>query len=178
MSKKLVLFIAFTFIIISSYAQIEVLKIVGKNSSDYKIGFGASLKFAYPISDGDDITLEGGLHYFTEKDNTDYGIINVPVKAGYRYTLNRTGAGFYVEPQLGYNAYGINSYYGFNDYKNVDEKFHGVIVAGGFGFLTQPGSVKFDFGIRYESVIYNRKFLNTVSFRIAHNFSFAGRNDY
>lgn len=178
MSKKLFLFIAFTFIIISSYAQIELLKIVGKNSSDYKLGYGASLKFSYPVSDADDATLEVGLHYFTEKDNTDYGIANVPVKAGYRYTFNRTGAGFYVEPQAGYNAYGISSYYDDTDYKNVDEKFHGVIVGGGFGYLTQPGSVQFDFGLRYESVLYNGKSLNTVSFRIAHNFSFVKRDDY
>lgn len=178
MPKKFLSFIILLFILVKSNAQIEVSKLIGKNSSDYKIGYGGFLKFSYPVSDGDDVSLETGVHIFFDKDYSEYGMADVPLKVGYRYTLNRAGTGFYVEPQLGYNIYGVNSYYDQINYKDVDEKFHGIILSGGVGYLFQPGIVQFDLGIRYESVMYNGKSLNYVSFRLTHNFSFKKRDDY
>jgi len=56
MPKKVFLFATFIFILIRSNAQIEVSKLIGKNSSDYKLGYGTFLKFGYPVSEGDDIS--------------------------------------------------------------------------------------------------------------------------
>jgi len=84
--------------------------------------------------------LETGVHFFFDKDYTEYGVADVPLKFGYRYTINRTGAGFYVEPQLGYNIYGVKSYYDYTNYKDVDEKFHGLVLSGGVGYLFLPAS--------------------------------------
>jgi len=36
-------------------AQIEIAKFLGKNSSEYKMGFRSFLKFAYPVSETADI---------------------------------------------------------------------------------------------------------------------------
>jgi hypothetical protein len=83
-----------------------------------------------------------------------------------------------VEPQLGYNLYGVISYYDDVNYKDVDQKFHGPVLGAGVGYLFNPGSIQFDIGVRFESVIYNGGTMNYVSFRIAHNFSFKKRDEY
>jgi hypothetical protein len=49
--------------IINFYAngQIQVSKLMGKNSNDYTTGYGGFLKFSYPVSQASDISLEVGL---------------------------------------------------------------------------------------------------------------------
>ncbi len=118
MIKKILLPCLVLFFAMQANAQIEISKLIGKNSNDYSLGYGGLLKFSFPISDADDIALEAGVHFFFEKGGTDYGIADVPLKAGYKYTINRSGYGLYLEPQLGYNIYGVNSYYDPN-YGNI-----------------------------------------------------------
>jgi len=152
-------------------AQIQVSKLIGKNSSDFSIGFGAFLKASYPISEAADVTLEGGANIFLLKDDPAYGWAVIPVKAGYRYTLNQTGTGFYIEPQVGYNVYGIDP---------DDNKFTGLILAGGAGYLFQPGGkIQFDLGLLFESAFHKGGSANYLSLRLTHNFSFRRRDsDY
>ena len=182
MFKQITACSLFIFMIIQCQAQIQVSKLLGKNANNYKPGYGAFLKFSYPVSEGDDVSLEGGVNFFFEKDDDTYayGIANVPVKLGYRYTLNRTGTGIYIEPQAGYNAYGVNSYYSDGDGKDVDEKFHGIVAGAGVGYLFQPaGIIQFDLSLRYESVFYKGSTMNYASIRLAHNFSFRKKeSDY
>src|SRR4030095_7851184 len=111
--KKTPLVLCTLFITICSYSQIEVVKIVGKNSSEYNIGFGAALKFASPVSEAASITLAGGV-VFAPLKYSDFtqGIALIPIKLGYRHTVNGTGSGIYIEPQAGYNVHGALS----NDY--------------------------------------------------------------
>jgi hypothetical protein len=80
-----------------SDAQIEVAHIQQKGFSS--TGFGGFFNFGIPISDAADITLELGLISFS---SGDHSVAIAPILAGYRYTLNQTGAGFYLEPCLGY----------------------------------------------------------------------------
>ena|SRR5665647_19441 len=175
--KKIFLFSTLLFLIqLSANAQLEIAKLAGKNSGNYKLGFGAFLKFAYPVSEAADVSLEGGALYFSEKQNSASGVAFVPVKIGYRYTINGTGIGFYAEPQVGYNVYGIKSYTGIDGY-NVDEKFHGIILSAGIGYLFPPVvGLQFDLGLRYESVLYKGNSVNCVGLRLSHNFSFKGRD--
>ncbi len=59
---------------------------------------------------GSDVTLEIGANIFILNDGYDGdGTIMCPLKAGYRYTLNETGKGFYIEPQIGFNLVGVTS---------------------------------------------------------------------
>ena len=162
------LLLGFTFLLTSAcYAQLQVSKLVGKNSGDYSLGYGGFLKFSYPIIESWDITIEVGANIFKYKPNTDYGIATLPLKAGFRYTLNQTGAGFYVEPQLGYNIIGVDE---------EDNKFNGPVVAGGAGYLFEPwGGVQFDLGLLFESAIRKDGSINYVSLRLTHNFSFGRR---
>ncbi len=91
------------------HAQIAIMKSVGKNSKDFGFGYGGSLKFGFPVSEAADLSLEAGANIFSEKDNSGNGYCVIPLKVGYRYTIDGTGTGLYVEPQLGYNAYGVRS---------------------------------------------------------------------
>lgn len=167
---KQFLFFLLTGLTLQANGQIQIAKLVGKNSNDYTTGYGGFLKYAYPVSEGNAISLEAGALIFNSKADSRYGWIVVPFKAGYRYTFNQTGSGFYVEPQLGYNVYGLDP---------EEQKFHGVILGAGTGYIFQPiaGTIQFDLGLRYESVVYKGNTVNYVSVRLTHNFSIGKRQE-
>ncbi len=104
---------------------------------------------------------------FSLKRNDAYGWIVIPVKAGYRYTFNQTGSGFYIEPQLGYNVHGVDP---------ADKVFTGLVYGAGTGYLFKPmGKIQFDLGIRYESAVHKDGAANYLSLRLSHNFSIGRR---
>ncbi len=160
----------FTFCLIVNFtanAQIQVSKLIGKDSDKIKIGYGAFLEFSYPLSDVSDITIEGGFTTFDLKRDNRYGIVTVPVKLGYRYIFSDAGYGFYAEPQLGYNVGGVGA---------ADKKFTGLVYAVGAGYLFKPsGKIQFNAAILYESALSSGSPINYLSFRLSHNFSFKRR---
>ena len=127
---------------------------------DFKIllpGFGCA-----------DVSLEVGANVFQLKEDPAYGWAVVPVKVGYRYTLNQTGEGFYLQPQLGYNVYGIDP---------NDNKFTGLILTAGAGYLFPPiGKLQIDLGLLFESAFHSGGAANYISLRLTHNF-LVGRRD-
>jgi hypothetical protein len=146
------LLIALFFIAIQSRAQLSVIKMVGNDTKDYKLGAGLYLKAGYPVSEGDDITIEAGGYLFRLYDNSfEYGTIVVPAKVGYRYTLNREGNGFYVEPQVGYNIYGASTL-NVNGYAK-DFKYHGIVLGAGTGYLFSIWSAPVDLNLHYETIM-------------------------
>lgn len=158
-------------------AQLGVMKMVGNDTKDYSLGFGAFLKAGFPVSDGSDVTLEIGADIFIlndGSDNTD-GTAMCPLKAGYRYTLNGTGKGFYVEPQVGFNLYGVTSLQD-NEGNEVDLKYHGVIFAAGTGYLFDIGNIPFDVNLRYETVIAHGGSNNFISLGLTKFISFKKRD--
>src|SRR4051812_16785137 len=147
-----ILLIALFFIAIQSRAQLSVIKMVGNDTKDYKLGAGLYLKAGYPVSEGDDITLEAGCYLFPLYDNSfTYGTIVIPAKVGYRYTINRQGTGFYVEPQAGYNIYGLSTL-NVNGYAK-DFRYHGIVLGAGAGYLFSIGSAPLDLNLHYETII-------------------------
>jgi hypothetical protein len=158
------------------HAQLGVMKMVGKDTKDYTIGFGAFVKTGVPVSDGSDITLEIGADiFFLDGYGSGDGTVMCPLKAGYRYTLNGTGEGFYVEPQVGFNLYGVTSLHDENG-NAVDLKYHGVVFAAGAGYLFNIGNAPFDLNLRYETVIAHGGSNNLISLGISRFISF-GRRD-
>jgi hypothetical protein len=143
-----------------SNAQIEVAHLSSKDFSAF--GFGGFLNFSIPVSEANYVTLEGGLQYFKDKNTNTVALI--PVLVGYRYTLNQTGTGLYVEPNAGY----IFSSSDYSDYS-------GAAAGLGVGYLVDLGNVPFNFGFRYEHSFGNPS-TNVFSFRIAHSFGFGKRN--
>ena len=161
----------------STHAQLGAMKLVGKDTKDYNIGFGAFIKTAIPVADGgSDITAEIGANIFFIKDEPGDGTVMCPLKVGYRYTLNGTGEGLYVEPQVGFNLYGVTSLEDENG-QTINLKYHGAVLAAGTGFLFSVWQTPFDINLRYETVIAHGGSNNFISLGISKYFSF-GRRDY
>jgi hypothetical protein len=160
-----------------SKAQLGAMKLVGKDTKDYKLGFGAFIKTGFPVNDGSDITLEGGVNFFILNDGygSADGTAMCPLKIGYRYTLNQTGQGFYVEPQAGYNLYGITSLHD-NNGNTINLKYHGVVFAAGTGYLFTLGRQPFDLNLRYETVIAHGGSNNFIALGISRFISFGKRD--
>jgi len=157
------------FLIFQTNAQVQVAKLIGKNSNDYTYGYGGFLKFGYPLSAPSDVSLEIGALVYTLKSNSKYGWAMIPLKAGYRYVVTGNSAGPYVEPQVGYNIFGIDP---------ADDEFTGFIWGIGTGYLFKPmGGIRFDLGLRYESIMYKGGSVNYIMLRLTHNFGI-GRKQY
>ena len=166
------------FSIIQANAQLGVMKLVGKNTSKYTIGFGAFIKAGFPASEGSDVTLEIGANIFFLNDGygTSDGTIMCPLKAGYRYTLDGTGSGFYIEPQVGFNLVGVTSLHDANG-KQINLNYHGVVFAAGTGYLFNIWHAPFDLNLRYETVIAHGGSNNLISLGISRFISFKKRED-
>lgn len=177
MTKGILVTFFLFFCLKQTSAQIGVMKLVGKNTRDYKLGFGGFLKTGFPVSEAADVTLEGGVNIFILDDDygTGDGTIMCPLKAGYRYTLNGTGEGFYVEPQMGYNLVGITSLHDATG-KGIDLKYHGAIFAAGTGYLFTVGNQPFDLNLRYETVLAHGGSNNLISLGISRFISFKRRD--
>lgn len=157
-------------------AQIGAMKMVGKNTKDYTLGFGAFIKTGFPVNEASDLTIEGCVNIFklNDADGSGSGTIMCPLKVGYRYTLNQTGEGFYVEPQAGYNLYGVTSMLDENGY-TVDLKYHGVVLAAGTGYLFTLWNQPCDLNLRYETVIAHGGSNNFIALGISRFISFKKR---
>lgn len=180
MIKGLPAIVLLLFFTIPSNAQLGAMKLVGKGTKDYKFGFGAFIKTGIAASEGSDVTLEVGANIFFLNDGygTTDGTIMCPLKVGYRYTLNGTGKGLYVEPQLGYNLYGVTSLTDDNG-ETTNLKYHGIVAAAGTGYLFSVGGISLDVNLRYETVIAHGGSNNMMSLGITKFFGFGRRNaDY
>ena len=142
-------------------AQIEVAHVSSKDFTAF--GFGAFLNFSIPASEANYVTIDGGIQSFKDKNTDELALL--PVLVGYRYTLDQTGTGLYVEPNAGYT-------FSVSDYGDYSGPAAGI----GVGYLIDLGNVPFNFGFRYEHSFGNPS-TNVISFRIAHSFSFGRRND-
>lgn len=152
------------------------MKLVGNDTKDYSIGFGAFIKSGFPVSEAADVTLELGADIFLMKGyGTEYGTIMCPLKAGYRYTLNGTGQGFYVEPQVGYNIAGVTSLPSESG-DDINLHYHGVVLAAGAGYLFTIAHAPFDLNLRYETVIAHGGSNNLVSLGISRFIFFRKRD--
>ena len=158
-------------------AQLGVTKMVGNNTSQYTTGFTAFVKAGYPVSDGSDITLEIGADIFFLNDGygTADGTIMCPLVAGYRYTLNGTGEGFYVEPQVGFNLAGVTSLHDASG-NQINLNYHGVVFAAGAGYLFNVWRAPFDLNLRYETVVDHGGSNNFISLGISRYITFGKRN--
>jgi hypothetical protein len=175
---KLVLILVSVSILSVAKGQLALSILTGKNHADYSIGTGAFIKFSKPVSEAADATIELALQYFGEKEGyTIWGIGYVPLKLGYRYTLNKTGDGIYVEPQLGYNFYGVRSYQD-RLRGELEENFKNIIWSVGVGYLMpEKNRFQFDLSLRYEAIYHPTGPNGAISLKLAHNFSFGKRKE-
>jgi hypothetical protein len=161
-------------------AQIEVSRLQTKNFSS--TGFGVFLHFDIPVSEANYLTLEGSLAIFKKGDH-HIGI--APCLVGYRYTLDGTGTGFYVEPAIGYTfggsdilKYDGNGYPLYNeDGSEVDQKVKGPTAALGGGYMLP--SIPLTLGASYKFIkVANDPSLHVFSIRLSYSITFGRRDMY
>lgn len=171
------LILSLVFISIRANAQIEVAHLSSKGFS--ATGFGAFLNFAVPVSEYGSISAEAGFYYFKKDDNN---VALVPLLLGYRHMLQEPDAGFYIEPNAGYNIgatdiqkrdAGGNLVYGTD--RILEQQVKGATAGLGVGYIF-PGSFSFNIGLRYQRVfVSNDPSLNLFSLRLSHPLSFRRR---
>lgn len=104
------------------------------------------------------MTVEGGYKAFKDSNGEGFGLI--PLLAGYRYTLDRSGEGFFAEPYTGYT-------FGGDMYGSEEEQ--GLTTGLGIGYLVDLGNIPFNFAFRYEHHWGSLK-TNVISLRVVHSF--------
>ena len=185
MKKKLLLLFIGLCACILSQAQIEYGFLSGKNFSGH--GGSAMFNISSPISDADYFTAELGAGIFSNGDNN---VVVVPILAGYRYTVDRSGMGLYVEPRIGYSIGGTDiekldatgqPVYDYNANKWVDIKASGVTAGANIGYLFKPSEgrfrVQWNICLRYDHT-FSELASNMITLRVTHTFSFRRRSDY
>ena len=162
-------------------AQIEVAHLSVK---EFKaIGFSSFLNFSIPLSEANYVTVEGGLQYFKYSDDEEVGLF--PISLGYRYTVNRSGTGLYLEPSAGYNFGGTTIGVYENDSPVSDgngdwlyEKVAGPTAGLALGYLLEPGGkIQLNLALRYQRG-FGPTPTNMFAFRVTHAFTFGRNNDY
>jgi len=161
----------------TAHSQIELAKLIHEDYRDMLPGIGAALQFAIPVTEAGSATVEAGaLLFFDQEYPEAYGVAMVPVKVGYRHILNGTAAGFYVQPQVGYNVFGYES--NVTDVEEIDRKFNGFIWSAGIGYLfPSRRGLQFNLGLRYETILDSGSPKNFIALRLSHNFSIGRRSE-
>ena len=161
----------------SVVAQVEVAHLFAKGLS--ATGGGLFLHGGVPVGAGE-ISIEAGLYYFTTNGSH---LASAPCLVGYRHSIDGTGAGFYIEPLVGYTFGGTdiqktdaagNPLYNSSG-GEVDQKITGPTAGMGIGYIIPSATMPLNFGLRYERVfISGDPSTNMISFRISYSLS-AGR---
>lgn len=145
-------------------AGAEVGLPMGDFSDLSDIGFGATGKVFYGITEDGDITGTVGYLYFGLKSDSyvSGNISMIPLQFGYRHNFN----GFYAEPQLGLMF--ISSKVTIKGGGGMFDSFSGSASETKFG-LGLGGGYEFgdwDLGIRYQIVEH----ANFIGLRVGYNF--------
>ena len=158
-----------------------VSKLIGKDSKNYGIGFGAFAFLDIPLrNDNQSFRIElaeiayyptKGDGFFTAEEGKGY----VSTRLGYKYVFSETQTGFYILPSVGYGAVIIAK-------KNEEKaaEYHGVASAfeGGYSIGIGENGQMINLGLKYEYDYNKTSALQSVGFRVSYSFGFFGRKAY
>jgi len=181
MKKITFLLLLFT-VFHSAHSQLEVLKMIGKNSKQNKLGYGLFGNYDIPLNEVGNKSLMIELldiAFFPGKEIDDQGdeIARgyVSVKLGYRKIFSEDSkTGFFIEPQLGYCRVIF-----------VDDRLPDATYGDGFAAAFETG-YSIEVGQRGNSVLFGLKYeadmagsehtMQAIGFRVSYSFSFLRRN--
>lgn len=96
------------------------------------------------------VTAEDGLDLFSSQQQN---VVVLPLLAGYRYTLDRSGTGFYLEPNAGYSYGGTDIPIEDQNRNYADQKVSGVAAGARSRYPFEPaGRIQCNLGLRYEHI--------------------------
>jgi hypothetical protein len=146
LQRRLFIFACSLIFCSAANAQLQVDYLTFKGFSS--IGFGGSFNFSVPVSDADYVTGEAGLDVFSKNDEH---VAIAPMLLGYRYTIDGSGTGWYIEPNAGYSFAGTDIQI-VDQYGNyTDQNVSGISTGLSLGYLFEPsGKIQFNVGLRYR----------------------------
>jgi len=152
MKRRLMLLTCAMCILGLANAQVEIAQVFSKNNST--TGLGLYLHVGFPASKSTELSGEMGFYYFAPQANH---LLMFPLLAGYRYNLNRTRTGFYLEPQAGY-TFGNSDIHKTDANGNLiyqgdevaDQKISGLTGAFTAGYLFPK--IPLQLGLRYTHI--------------------------
>ncbi len=150
-------------------AGVDVGLPIGNFGEGYGIGFGASAKGLYGISDAGQVTLTVGFLRFGMKDGSDEvsgSTSLIPFLPGYRHRFGN----LYAEGQVGLTMLRTSVKFKDNDYGIGN--FGGSTAATHLGYGIGGGYLmgNWDLGLRFQGVSGSGGSLDFVAARIAYNF--------
>ncbi|HLS30448.1 MAG TPA: outer membrane beta-barrel protein [Flavobacteriaceae bacterium] len=176
-----IVFLAFSFITAQQVqAQQGELKInpglelglpIGDFSDATDLGFGATVKGLYGVSDDGQVELTLGYLHFPGKDlegfKINYNII--PIMAGYRHFFDN----FYGEAQLGFAIAKTKTKSDFEfDFPGVDVNMSASDSSTEFSWAIGAGYMfdEFDISLRYQSIATSGSSLDWIGLRVGYSF--------
>jgi hypothetical protein len=134
---KVMLVIGFIFFYRMAAAQIEYGHLSFKNYSG--ILYGLNFTDGFPLSKTDAIIAEVNLdNSYTGSDSSNITLTSPHV--GYMHIFSKTGAGFYVQPTVGYNL----------ESSSLEQHLSGPSVSMAVGNISEPSLFRYNIGIQYE----------------------------
>ena len=169
---------------LASNSQLSVLKMIGINSDQSKLGLGLFANYDIPLNNiGNqslmielfDLGLFPGKEINDQGDEISRGYISV--KLGYRKIFSQESkTGFFVEPQLGYCRVAVAD-------DRLPDATHGDGFAAAFeaGYSIEVGERgnAVLFGLKYEADMAGAEHtIQAIGFRVSYSFSWLRRNRY
>lgn len=148
-------------------AGIDVGFPLGDFGEGFGIGFGASAKGLYGISDAGQATLTLGFLRFGMKDGNDLvsgSTSLIPILAGYRHRFGN----LYGEGQIGLTALRTSIKVKEADFGNFSGSTSATHLGYGVGVGYLMGNL--DLGLRFQGVASDGNSLNLVALRVGYNF--------
>lgn len=181
--KKLLCFYLLLLITVSLQAQLSITKLVGKNASDYKLGYCLFTYLDFPLNAEENKSIrvelldlsiypgKTGGSFFTNPNGK--GCLSI--RAGYKNIFSETKTGFYIEPSLGWCRV-VHSEEGPGD-----SYADGLAAAleGGYSLEVGENGHAFVFGLKYETDRASDPLhtLNSIGFRLSYTFNLLRKKD-
>jgi len=177
--KKTPLLLLLSITLIQANAQFEFSHLSTKGYN--VLGAGTMFSYGLAVSRGDAITFDVGILFFRD------AVVDPGSGIGYRYTFNRKGFGFYLEPEISFAYSGVNiprqdsaQYPLLRDHQG---NFKQPDLDGLVPFLTAgyifPGRFALNIGLRYGHIftLDGDPGVDIFSLRLSHTIVF-GRENY
>ncbi|HVU54285.1 MAG TPA: hypothetical protein VHD83_04485 [Puia sp.] len=171
--KKLLIACSFLLICLASNAQVETVHLFSKGLST--TGFGLFLHPGFAVGSGNEISTEFAFDYFQSGERH---IALAPLLVGFRHSLDGSGAGWYLEPLVGYSFGGTDipktdaaGNPVLNDGVEVDQKVTGFTAAMGIGYIIPSAVLPLNFGLRYGHIFVpsGDPSQNMISLRVSYS---------
>ena len=165
-----------------THAQFSINKMVGKNASNHRFGYGLFAFYDFYLGGSENRSVRLELLDFVvfplddgePRFVTPNGRAFLSIRLGYKHILSETKTGFYLLPTVGYCRSIIT------EYPDIARNRDGIALAMESGYSLEVGQRgnSFNFGLKYENDrAVTEHTIGSVGFRVSYSFNFFRRKD-